>query len=134
MGNYFRSRAVNICLAGHIAVKKAPFKLKKSLFAGRMLPPPALNDSLRVSNFFFQNLSFEIDSQCCFTWASADFFSEEGKIFQGRGKRYYLLKTNIKKDTIFLKMSKTYHFWLVQGESRDTLAPPPPHLRTLIKL
>ncbi len=42
VSKYFRSRATlrhYLCLAGHIAVKKAPFKLKKSPFAGHMLPP-----------------------------------------------------------------------------------------------
>jgi hypothetical protein len=47
VGNYFRSRATvrhYLCLVGHIAVKKAPFKLKKSPFecwiwpAGHILP------------------------------------------------------------------------------------------------
>ncbi len=47
------------------------------------------------------------------TWASADFFPGEDKIFQGEGETYYLHKKHI----IFLKKNlKTYYFWPAKGE------------------
>ena len=61
--------------------------------------------------------SFSLVLQWRHTWASADFFPGEGKIFQGwvGAKTCYLSKKHL-KDTIFFKKSrKTYYFGRPEG-------------------
>jgi len=65
----------------------------------------------------FVKIQISFLNQC--SWASADFFPVEGKIFQGGGQKHTIFLKNTKKDTIFLKKKsrKTYYFvfWLARG-------------------
>ncbi len=49
------------------------------------------------------------------TWASADFFPGEGKIFQGGAKTYYLPKKHLKTFYFPLKKVKKHTFLASQG-------------------
>jgi len=58
------------------------------------------------------------------TWASADFFPGEGKIFHGGAKTYYLPKKHLKTYYFPLKRSKNILFWPARGGSRAPSCPP----------
>jgi len=58
------------------------------------------------------------------SWASADFFPGEGKIFQGGAKTYHLPKKHLKTYYFLLKKSKNILFWLARGGQGPPLALP----------
>jgi len=58
------------------------------------------------------------------SWASADFFPGEGKIFQGGAKTYYLPKKHLKTYYFSLKKSKNILFWPARGGQGPPLALP----------
>jgi hypothetical protein len=56
--------------------------------------------------------------------ASADFFPEEGKIYQGGAKTYYLPKKCPKTYYFLSKKSKNILFWPAKGGQETPLAHP----------